>query len=56
MSKAFFLKILGYSLVFVVVINFLLLIFGRIPIMWFWIVIIFAAIMAWGGIPLIRKM
>ena len=56
MSKDFFIKVLGLSLVLVVVINFLLLIFGRVPHTWFWIVVVFAAIMAWGGIPWLRKM
>lgn len=55
MSKQFFIRVLAISLSVIMVLNLILLALRRMPIWFFWSIIVFCAIMAFFGIPLLNK-
>lgn len=55
MQKEKMLKVLGIFVIALVVLNFILFLFGRINYIWFWFNMIFFAIIAYFGFPQLAK-
>ena len=55
MKKEQWLKLLGVFVIILVVLNFLLFLFGQINYVWFWFNMIFFAIIAYFGFPQLTK-
>ena len=49
------LKIVSIGLIVVLVVNAVLFAMGRIPVLYFWIIIAVIALIAYKGIPLLKK-
>lgn len=48
-------KIVSLLLLVVLILNVIYFSLGRMPVLWFWVILIVVAILAWGVIPKIKN-